>query len=76
MRSFYQAHLRKNEIGRFEVEDFELTSGSAVELKLGGQWIAGRMEFFHDLNEYVFITRNEGSRLQLNSSILARILNY
>lgn len=46
--------LKKNDRMRFEFDGYELTSGEAVELYVGGRWVWGRFE--HVLNAgYVFV---------------------
>jgi len=41
-----EGNLRKNSIGRWEVERQELTSGDPVELLIEGHWISGNIEFW------------------------------
>ena len=36
--------LTCNENRRYELDGVELSSGSALEIKLGGQWLTGRIE--------------------------------
>ena len=48
MRSYIRQEggvmLIRNENGRYELDGVELSSGSPLEIKLGGQWLAGRIE--------------------------------
>ncbi|MBI3556054.1 MAG: DUF5348 domain-containing protein [Deltaproteobacteria bacterium] len=48
--------LERNEIRRFEVDGVELTSGSCLEVLLGGVWVPGRVEYMHPMGDYAFIT--------------------
>ena len=67
--------LRRNEIGRWEIEDCEFSSGSSFEISLGGNWTKGFLE--HNGRDYYFYTAKEGAVIQLKVGMKARILyNY
>lgn len=66
--------LRKNEIGRWEIRDHEFSSGSCLEIKLGGRWINGVIE--HNGEDYYFYTQAEGIPIKLYNNMDARIKNY
>lgn len=70
--------LSKNEIGRWEFGGLELTSGSVVEVLLAGQWVRGRIEYLHDLQEYQLIVSSGKSTetfLVLHAGMPARTPN-
>ena len=63
--------LQKNDCDRFEFEGVVLTSGSVVEIKIGGQWMKGSVE--HWLGAYHWFSRPEGVPVRLRNGIEARI---
>ena len=65
-----EGNLRKNSIGRWEVERQELTSGDPVELLIEGHWISGNIEFWND--SYYWFSRREGVPVVLNESLRVR----
>ena len=64
--------LVKNEIGRWEFADVELTSGDLVEIFVG-QWIRGRIEYSHASREYVCLVGDEAATLRLQTGMKARL---
>lgn len=62
--------LRRNDIGRWVVENYELTSGDSVELLIEGHWISGQIEFWND--DYHWFSQNNGVPVVLNSNLRAR----
>lgn len=62
--------LRRNDIGRWVVENYELTSGDSVELLIEGHWIKGQIEFWND--DYHWFSETDGVPVILNSGIKAR----
>lgn len=68
-----EGKLKRNLIGRWEVGEVELTSGTAVDLQIEGQWISGNIEFWHD--DYYWVSRKEGVPVILHSGVNARCSN-
>jgi len=69
--------LNKNEIGRWEINDHEFTSGSCLEILLDNKWIRGVIEYWHSRSDYYFYTRLEGIPIGLLQGVTARVtLNY
>lgn len=62
--------LQRNDIGRWVVEHYELTSGDSVELLIEGHWIKGQIEFWND--DYHWFSQKDGVPVILNSCIEAR----
>lgn len=63
--------LSRNSSGRFEVGDFELTSGCSVEIQINGQWLLGTIE--HWQNAYYWFSTQESIAVILRNGINARI---
>jgi hypothetical protein len=55
MSQYREGVLTKNEIGRWEFSDYELTSGELVEVFVAEQWIRGRIEYLHGSQSYQLI---------------------
>ena len=66
-----EGKLQRNESGRFEVEEFALTSGHLVEIKIAGQWCFGIIEYWRD--DYHWFSRPEGIPVILHNGVRARI---
>ncbi|MDD5657584.1 MAG: DUF5348 domain-containing protein [Elusimicrobia bacterium] len=62
--------LRKNEIGRWEYADCELTCGDLVELNIGA-WIRGRIE--HNGKDYCFLAPDGATAIPLREGLPARM---
>ena len=69
-----EGQLRKNITGRWQLNECELTSGSCLEIKMGGKWISGCIEYLRCDADYFFYTDNEGHPIRLYNNILARIV--
>jgi hypothetical protein len=67
-----EGFLKKNSIGRWAIEDLELTSGASVDLRIAGNWISGSIECWS--GDYYWFSRGDGVPVVLNSSIMARAL--
>ena len=63
--------LSQNDIGRWECQDLELTSGAILEIAIGMSWIKGRIE--HDGRQYVFFDPAAGAAMPLEEGIRARL---
>lgn len=63
--------LKKNSNERFELVDREFTSGSPMELLIGGHWIKGDVEFWND--SYHWFSRAEGVAVLLRNGLTVRI---
>jgi Domain of unknown function (DUF5348) len=70
--------LLKNESGRWEIhsegQSVELTSGSAIEVQIGGHWIKTGIEYAHDTStrgggDYYATTRG----VKLTKGLPARV---
>jgi len=45
MSNYIEGKLQKNEIGRWSIDDeWEITSGDVIEIKVGDHWIETRIE--------------------------------
>ena len=72
----FEGKLRKNEIGRWEVGGYDLTSGEMLEVRLDlpgagrGGWISGRIE--HDGREYVLMVGQNDIAVKLKPGLQAR----
>lgn len=65
--------LKKNLIGRFEVGEYELTSGSPIEILLGDKWIRGRVEYVEGVGYVTFL---EDRQIVLHQGEVARIPSW
>jgi hypothetical protein len=63
--------LKKNSNGRYELVDFEFTSGSRMELLIGGNWIKGYIEVWND--SYHWFSKPEGVPVLLQNGLTVRI---
>ncbi len=63
--------LFRNECGRWEFADVELTSGSIVEIEIDGHWLRGVIEHWTD--DYYWFSQRDGTPVILHSGIHARI---
>lgn len=66
--------LERNECGRWEFSEIELTSGSVVEICIDGQWICGAIEYWQD--DYYWFSRRSGVTVMLHSGIRARLPDH
>ncbi|MBX3033554.1 MAG: DUF5348 domain-containing protein [Bdellovibrionaceae bacterium] len=73
MNESNEGKLRRNDIGRWEFLDIELTSGSLVEICIEGHWICGAIEHWQD--GYYWFSRRDGVTVILHSGIKARLPN-
>lgn len=53
--SYRDGTLKRNDLGRWEYADLELTNGDAVEVFVAEQWIRGRIEFLHGSQAYQLV---------------------
>lgn len=65
-----EGNLKRNEIGRWELGELELTSGAAVELLIEGNWILGNIESWN--GEYYWFSRTDGVPVVLHSGLRAK----
>lgn len=63
--------LIRNECERFEIDDYQLTSGSIVEIKINNNWLLGIVEHWRD--GYYWFSKDEGIAVILRNGISARI---
>ena len=68
---YVAGHIERNEIGRFELHELELTSGSSVELRFHEGWVAGHVE--HDGQGYVFVSHEDQCFATLTEGMEARV---
>lgn len=61
--------LRRNENGRWQYGERELTCGDVVEIDIGA-WVAGRIE--HDGEDYYFLAPDCRTQVALREGLLAR----
>ena len=64
--------LAQNEIGRWEVDGYELTSGHAVEVFIANQWLPGHLEWDNDRREYIVLLTGGGTLL-VNTALQIRL---
>ena len=62
--------LEQNAIGRCEIGQRELTSDANIELRIGGHWILGNIEFWS--GDYYWFSRTDGVPVVLHSGLKAR----
>ena len=55
MSPYREGVLTKNDIGRWEYDGNELTSGEAVEIFAAEQWLRGRIEYLQGSQAYALI---------------------
>ena len=76
-----QGELRKNDCDRYQFQEVVLTSGSVVELRIGGHWIIGRVECLHQseppfLGIYYWFSTKDKVPVQLRAGLMARHPSY
>ena len=62
--------LSRNDMGRWQIGNIQLTSGSSVELLIEGHWICGVVEFWRD--DYYWFSQTNGIPVILGAGISAR----
>jgi beta-lactamase class D len=71
LNRYVAGQIERNEIGRFELHEVELTSGSSVELRFREGWVAGHVE--HDGQDYVFVSHEDQCFAALADGMEARV---
>jgi len=71
LKHMIAGHIERNETGRFELHNLELTSGSAVEVHFREGWIAGHVE--QEGHDYVFISEETQCFTALAEGMRARV---
>ena len=66
-----EGKLLRNSCERFEVADFELTSGTFVEIEINKTWLLGVIEYWKDA--YYWFSKVEGIAVILRNGINARL---
>ncbi len=66
-----EGKLLRNSCERFEVADFELTSGTLVEIEINKTWLLGVVEYWKDA--YYWFSKVEGIAVILRNGINARL---
>ncbi len=66
-----EGKLLRNDCERFEVGDFELTSGSVVEIQINRTWLLGVIEYWKDA--YYWFSKVEGIAVILRNGMSARL---
>lgn len=74
-----EGKLKRNDMNRWEIEEFELTSGAALDLFIEGHWIEGNIEFWN--GSYHWFSRMDGVPVILHSglhgrTVLGRYVNF
>jgi Domain of unknown function (DUF5348) len=70
---YREGNLFRNDRGRWEFDDFELTSGNFVELCIDGHWILGTVEscdgkyYWHSRRDHIQVVLRKGIRARLSS---------
>ena len=68
---YREGNLRLNSCGRWEFDDFELTSGSLVEICIDGNWLLGVIESCD--GKYYWFSRRDSIPVILRKGIKARL---
>lgn len=63
--------LSRNDCERFEVGDFELTSGALIEIEINKTWLLGVIEYWK--GGYYWFSKVEGIAVILRNGINARV---
>lgn len=64
----------RNNRGRWELDGDELTSGSVIEVNLGGHWFAARVEYDNaQLRDYCLLLNGGGTLLMSTTTKLRRV---
>ena len=76
-----EGELKKNDCDRYEFRDIVLTSGSVVELRIGGHWIIGRVECLHQaeppfFGTYYWFSSKDKVPVKLCAGLKARLPHY
>ncbi len=76
-----EGELKKNDCDRYEFRDIVLTSGSVVEIRVGGHWILGRVECVHQseppfFGTYFWFSSKDKVPVQLRVGLKARLPHY
>lgn len=66
-----EGRLLRNDCQRFEVGDYELTSGSLVEIQINKTWLLGVIEHWQD--GYYWFSKIEGIAVILRNGMQARL---
>lgn len=66
-----EGQLLRNDCQRFEVGDYELTSGSLIEIQINRTWLLGVIEHWRD--GYYWFSKFEGIAVILRNGIQARL---
>jgi hypothetical protein len=62
--------IAKNESGRFEVYELELTTGCPLDVRFGNGWIAGQIA--QDGMAYLFVSHDEQFVFELSDGMEVR----
>lgn len=66
--------LRHNSSGRYSFEDgYYFTSGDSIEIFYDGEWLKGRIEYSHKLQDYYFCIEEEVIYINNLKGLKARI---
>ena len=68
---FREGKLFLNSCGRWEFDDFELTSGNFVEICIDGHWILGVIESYD--GKYYWHSRRDRIQIILRKGVQARL---
>jgi hypothetical protein len=68
---YREGKLALNSCGRWEFDDFELTSGNFVEICIDGNWLLGVIESSN--GKYYWYSRRDGIPVILRKGIQARL---
>ncbi len=64
----------RNNRGRWELDGDELTSGSVIEVNLGGHWFGARVEYDNArLRDYCLLLNGGGTLLMSTTTKLRRV---
>lgn len=63
----------QNSLTRWELDGYELTSGSVLDVWLDGHWLAGRVEYSHKWKMYILLIPNGRATLLLSFSLTVRL---
>lgn len=74
MKYSHKGILRHNSQGRYALEDgYYFTSGEPIEIFYDDEWLKGRIEYSHTLQDYYFCIEEEGIYINKLNGLRARI---
>lgn len=74
MKYSHEGRLKHNSSGRYSFKDgYYFTSGELIEVFYDGEWLKGRIEYSHVLQDYYFYMEEEQIYINKLAGLKARI---